>query len=549
MAKLTTTLFFACLLALTDAASQTPVTAYTTQPNASTPSDFTATGYIPINPTVYNTHITRDNRNFSSFFGTSYPSSAATTSIATGFVAGGKTFSRVSASPTTPFTKINIQRKDNPAYTGNRFSGFFEYSSVRTAGGTEQYNVRDNGDLDIFIKPAAIYTMEAALNNFSLSYGSDNIFSNYGTGNVGSQGTSLAESGNNIERVDLIYAPGMETSNAANLANMGVLVNERGGNDAFKVAAITGLDINGDVASLGSIVSVASNAWGTAAGPDISTVVFMGAEGSGNINPKELVGMSGNSAGPPATQKVAGIFFSLSDLGIGVNTPVYGLAIFPGDITTDFLSLNTTPTNTPDAGTGGLDLMSGSFFAIEQSILPVTLASFDGKLSEGKPLLTWITTSETNFDGFQVMRSDDAKKWETIEFVLTKQVSDKTKTYKYVDENAPSGINYYRLKLVDLDQSYAYSKIIQVSVKGENILFPNPVSSTLHVKASDNDLLLTNRVDIRTTNGWIAKSVNTTDKSIFRNGIPISDLPNGNYIVQMIQPGGSSKSYSIAIVR
>jgi len=223
----------------------------------------------------------RSSRSFTSYFGATYGGTGAVTNSLSGFVAGGKTYDRVPGPADKPFTKVNIQRKNNPAYTGNRFSAFFEYSSVRNASGQERYNVRDLNGLELYIKPAAVYTMQDALNNFSLSYGTDNLFSNQGTGNAGSQGPSGAESGNNIERIDMIYQPGLQATTVENLAAIGVLINERGGNDAFKVAAITALDGNGDVSALGPIISISSSAWGTAAGPEISTVVFMGAEGSG----------------------------------------------------------------------------------------------------------------------------------------------------------------------------------------------------------------------------------------------------------------------------
>lgn len=378
-------IIIACLqlLAIGGLHGQTALTAYTTTTSATTATTLSA---LPGHISGGNSHIHSAANVFNAFFGTVYGSpsnTAATVNTVTGFTAGGNTYSFVASSAGKPFTKLTMNRVNNAAFTGNRFSGFFQYSSVRTAAGATEYRVATVGNnLNLYLSPTVLYTMEDVLNNYVLAYGTDNIFSNCGTGNAGSQATGAAtiySTGNNIERVDCVYQPGLGATTATGLQRLGFLVNERGGNDVFKVAAITGINASGAVTSLGTVVSVAAASWGLV-GPNVSTMAFMGAEGAGNIKPKELVGMAGINTHPPVTQQVGGIYFSLNALGIAVNTRIYGLAIFPGDINANYLTLTGTPTNTTDAGNGGLDLMSGNSFARATTNFDILAQTLSGKV-------------------------------------------------------------------------------------------------------------------------------------------------------------------------
>lgn len=525
--------------------AQTPVTAYLTETIPSTPSaPVVHSGYLPANSIVYSTHIMRSNHTYTSNWGLSFPSATASTTVITGFTAGGFNYNRLSSSLDSPFTKISFQRQDNPAYSGNRFSGFFVYSSVVDNGGLGVYNVRDNGDLRIFMDSSPVSTMEDLLNNFSLSYGADNLFSNLGTGNAGSQGASLAESGNNIERVDMIYQPGLAAESTTDLSGIGILINERGGNDQFKVAAITGVDANGDVTALGPVITIIASTWGTPSGPAVSTIVYMGEEGIGTIRPKELVGMSNVTQPPLQTQNVAGLYISLADLQIAVNQTIYGFALFPGDITggtdgSNYLTLASSPLNTPDAGTGGLDLMSGNMIVVREDIqLPVTLTSFSAQQVEQMVRLNWSTSSEVDFEGFYVEHSTDGKRWTSKEFVRGASGASKPQHYStYIKEN-PAGLNYYRLKLVDTDNSVAYSQVVSLRLAGlVASVFPNPASNKLYLTTASSESGAIRTVKVLNINGQAVKQFDLAREPL-SGGLSIHHLTEGIYLLELAYDNG-----------
>jgi hypothetical protein len=94
-------------------------------------------------------------------------------------------------------------------------------------------------------------------------------------------------------------------------------------------------------------------------------------------------------------------------------------------------------------------------------ILPVTFVSFSANRSQGTVQLVWNTANEMNNSHFEVERSANGSDWETIGNVAagTSSLAD---SYTYRDETAPAAQTQYRIRQVDLDGNYGYSKIVLV---------------------------------------------------------------------------------------
>lgn len=109
--------------------------------------------------------------------------------------------------------------------------------------------------------------------------------------------------------------------------------------------------------------------------------------------------------------------------------------------------------------------------------LPIELIDFKGTVSNQSVDLNWSTATEINSEKFIIERSSDGKEFESIGEQASSGNSKTTKEYAYTDGNPVAGKNYYRLKSVDLDGSFAYSKIIMVihSESGDVTVYPNPV--------------------------------------------------------------------------
>ncbi len=98
-------------------------------------------------------------------------------------------------------------------------------------------------------------------------------------------------------------------------------------------------------------------------------------------------------------------------------------------------------------------------------------------------LLTWITSTELNSDYFEIERSTDAKSWINLGIVQAAGNSNAKNNYNFVDSIPESGLNYYRLKMVDLDGTFAYSRIKSVNFPEFSWakLYPNPVNDVLQI--------------------------------------------------------------------
>ena len=136
-----------------------------------------------------------------------------------------------------------------------------------------------------------------------------------------------------------------------------------------------------------------------------------------------------------------------------------------------------------DGGTGVVVLR------MEFGILPVKWSYVRShlNLSERSASIYWATSKEWENSHFDIERSiTGIRDWEKIGSVEGVGWSDKLSTYSYTDEKLPlSGGNvYYRLKQVDFNLQFEYSKTIALYIpevkdsKGIWKVYPNPVNDT-----------------------------------------------------------------------
>ncbi|TZF82998.1 hypothetical protein FW774_11885 [Pedobacter sp. BS3] len=96
--------------------------------------------------------------------------------------------------------------------------------------------------------------------------------------------------------------------------------------------------------------------------------------------------------------------------------------------------------------------------------LPVTLLSFTGRPEGKRVRLDWTTASEQNNSHFEVLRSKDGQQFYALGTVGGRGTTTNLSKYNYVDNDPGTGINYYRLKQVDLNASISLSDIVPVKM-------------------------------------------------------------------------------------
>jgi len=114
--------------------------------------------------------------------------------------------------------------------------------------------------------------------------------------------------------------------------------------------------------------------------------------------------------------------------------------------------------------------------------LPVTLVSFSASNMGEQNYLIWKTSFESNSEGFEIERSWDGNKFEKIGFVAGGGNSNIGSDYSFVDQS-PLFHSYYRLKQLDFDGTFAYSRVISVkSPDAEIVAYPNPAGNHFYLK-------------------------------------------------------------------
>ena len=125
----------------------------------------------------------------------------------------------------------------------------------------------------------------------------------------------------------------------------------------------------------------------------------------------------------------------------------------------------------------------GNLAYFDQSALPVTLLKFTAAAKDNTTLLQWQTANEINNKEFEVQRATDNFTFTTIGTVKSAVFANNA-SYSFVDKSPAQGTNYYRLKQVDNDGKFNYSKTLSVSFINGSTLFavyPNPAINTIQV--------------------------------------------------------------------
>jgi hypothetical protein len=173
------------------------------------------------------------------------------------------------------------------------------------------------------------------------------------------------------------------------------------------------------------------------------------------------------------------------------------------------------------------------------SALPLELSSFSAKAIESEKAieLNWTTENERDFAHFEVERSTDGKQYETIGKVMGEGTTFGTQTYEFTDTKPQNGINYYRLRLVDLDGTDGFSPMrsVNISLDDHLSIAPNPTTDNREVvlyyeSGHENEV----RIRVFNTLGVLAFEQQATFvKGDNYVAIDLSDLTSGSYFIRL----------------
>ncbi|MEO8231037.1 MAG: T9SS type A sorting domain-containing protein [Ignavibacteriota bacterium] len=118
--------------------------------------------------------------------------------------------------------------------------------------------------------------------------------------------------------------------------------------------------------------------------------------------------------------------------------------------------------------------------------LPVELSSFTASYENNVVNLNWITSTETNNQGFDIEKKNQNSEWTKIGFVPGKGSTTEINNYNFVDNSTTAGKISYRLKQIDFNGSFEYSNTIEVDVNPVNEFslsqnYPNPFNPSTKI--------------------------------------------------------------------
>ncbi|QEC67241.1 T9SS type A sorting domain-containing protein [Panacibacter ginsenosidivorans] len=204
------------------------------------------------------------------------------------------------------------------------------------------------------------------------------------------------------------------------------------------------------------------------------------------------------------------------DAGFGGGQPVYaGLAI----TSHDYATLSTAHIDNYSLG----------------GVLPLKLISFTGHLTLNKTVdLNWITTLETKTKYFIVERTTDFMNFKTIDTVYAENNGEFTQNYAAKDMNPLKSINYYRLRIVDMDGQVSYSPVVAIRVTNAKapLMYPNPANGFVNIAQGTESM---RQITIYNVVGKaVIRIPNATSQSLVN--IPTNTLANGLYFVEIRTP-------------
>jgi hypothetical protein len=178
-------------------------------------------------------------------------------------------------------------------------------------------------------------------------------------------------------------------------------------------------------------------------------------------------------------------------------------------------------------------------------LVPVTLLSFDAKRVGTVNHLNWSTTQEINTNKFAVERSTDGLNFTTIGFVNAANNINRN-DYRYIDATPVKGINYYRLRMIDNDNSFKFSSIKNIRNLGITTLAvnPNPVvqNMTAVLESETKEKVVLTIADL--SGRRIFSTTTQVNVGTNKIEVPATQLAKGSYIL-LVQMNGQTLTQKI----
>ncbi len=168
------------------------------------------------------------------------------------------------------------------------------------------------------------------------------------------------------------------------------------------------------------------------------------------------------------------------------------------------------------------------------TIIPLDLVDFSVNPKQNYNDINWTTVNEVNTQQFDIEKSLDGTAFFAIGTVKTKNAGAKSINYAFKDNMPSPELIYYRLKMIDADLSFKYSKTIAVKSFGDVSktdlkIYPNPAQQTISVSRFDGFKSL----NIYNLQGVLLLKTTQTEANV-------SNFGTGIYILEVMNTAGKT---------
>ncbi len=171
--------------------------------------------------------------------------------------------------------------------------------------------------------------------------------------------------------------------------------------------------------------------------------------------------------------------------------------------------------------------------------IPVRLLSFTAeKANAAGNLLRWSTAEELNISTYQVQHSTDGKNFSDITTGnFSARNATGTSTYNFTDPKPITGLNFYRIKIVENSGRFTQSSVAVVNNRKSNSatikVFPNPTVNYLFVETRS---VLAGKTQVSIINGG-GETVSVKEYMVTTQQVLTVDVRNlsaGRYFVKTV---------------
>ena len=196
---------------------------------------------------------------------------------------------------------------------------------------------------------------------------------------------------------------------------------------------------------------------------------------------------------------------------------------------------NGSVTSNPVTGFGSFSLAGA--LGYPNNPLPVNSIIFNAFIRNENVVINWVVDNETPYKCYIVERASVKGIYNQISPQMLSQEAD-NHNYVFIDTDPWEGENLYRLKLVKWDGEVIYSDIkpVQIKVKSEILVYPNPVREKIFIKIPKSSSI--SKIGIVHISGSVIKWLTAGNQTTVT--VDITDLVNGVYYIKIIQPGSST---------